>query len=203
MSACRAGCAAVPRGCAGRKSRRSATCRPTTTHASNGGVGPQPSEQMIASIAQSLHMSLDERDHLFRLAGHAPPARGSTIEHISPGILRIFDRLHDTPTEIVSELGETLRQNAARCRPHRRRIPIYRCRPQPRRPMVHRPPLPRHLPRRRPPLPLTNVGLGSARDRRDPRPPVTRSTTRRPTHGEQRGVPPPVACMRSGHTPPR
>ena len=72
--------------------------------------GPQPSEQMIAAIAQGLHMSLDERDHLFRLAGHAPPTRGSSSDHISPGLLRIFDRLHDTPAEIVSELGETLRQ---------------------------------------------------------------------------------------------
>lgn len=73
-------------------------------------VGPQPSEQMIASIAQGLHLSLDERDHLFRLAGHTPPSRGASSEHISPGMLRIFDRLHDTPAEIVSELGETLRQ---------------------------------------------------------------------------------------------
>jgi transcriptional regulator with XRE-family HTH domain len=72
--------------------------------------GPQPSEQMIASIAQGLHLSLDERDHLFRLAGHTPPDRGSAGEHISPGMLRIFDRLQDTPAEIVTELGETLRQ---------------------------------------------------------------------------------------------
>ncbi|WP_026875453.1 helix-turn-helix domain-containing protein [Jiangella gansuensis] len=74
--------------------------------------GPQPSEQMIASIAQGLHLSLDERDHLFRLAGHNPPTRGAAGEHISPGLLRIFDRLHDTPAEIVTELGETLRQTA-------------------------------------------------------------------------------------------
>jgi transcriptional regulator with XRE-family HTH domain len=73
--------------------------------------GPHPSEQMIASIAQGLHLSLDERDHLFRLAGHRAPARGSTSEHISPGMLRIFDRLTDTPAEIVTELGQTLRQN--------------------------------------------------------------------------------------------
>lgn len=72
--------------------------------------GPQPSEQMIASIAQGLHLSLDERDHLFRLAGHQPPVRGSSSDHISPGMLRIFDRLTDTPAEIVTELGETLRQ---------------------------------------------------------------------------------------------
>ncbi|HEV2798085.1 MAG TPA: helix-turn-helix transcriptional regulator [Nocardioides sp.] len=72
--------------------------------------GPQPSEQMVASIAQGLHLSLDERDHLFRLAGHHPPTRGPAGDHVAPGMLRIFDRLADTPAEIVTELGETLRQ---------------------------------------------------------------------------------------------
>ncbi|WP_329141606.1 helix-turn-helix transcriptional regulator [Streptomyces sp. NBC_00670] len=72
--------------------------------------GPQPSAQMAASIAQGLHLSLDERDHLFRLAGHNPPVRGSAGAHVGPGLLRILDRLADTPAEIVSELGETLRQ---------------------------------------------------------------------------------------------
>ena len=74
--------------------------------------GPHPSEQMVASIAQGLHLSLDERDHLYRLAGHRPPTRGATSDHISPGLLRVFDRLHDTPAEIVTELGETLLQTS-------------------------------------------------------------------------------------------
>lgn len=74
------------------------------------GVGPQPSEQMIAAIAQGLHLSLQERDHLYRLAGHHAPVPGEGTEHIAPGMLRIFDRLVDTPAEIVTELGETLRQ---------------------------------------------------------------------------------------------
>jgi len=72
--------------------------------------GPQPSSQMLASMALGLHLSLDERDHLFRLAGQNPPARGGASAHISPGLLRILDRLNDTPAEIVTELGETLRQ---------------------------------------------------------------------------------------------
>ncbi len=72
--------------------------------------GPQPSEQMVASIAQGLHLSLDERDHLFRLAGHVPPVRGRSGDHIAPGLLRVLDRLVDTPAEITTELGETLRQ---------------------------------------------------------------------------------------------
>jgi transcriptional regulator with XRE-family HTH domain len=74
------------------------------------GTGPQPSEQMLASIAQGLHLSLGERDHVFRLAGHSPPPRGAASDHVSPGLLRILDRLEDTPAEIVTELGETLRQ---------------------------------------------------------------------------------------------
>lgn len=73
-------------------------------------TGPHPSEQMIAAIAQGLHLSLGERDYVFRLAGHNPPVRGSSSDHISPGLLRILDRLADTPAEIVTELGETLRQ---------------------------------------------------------------------------------------------
>ncbi|MEV6158882.1 hypothetical protein AB0L53_51995 [Nonomuraea sp. NPDC052129] len=44
--------------------------------------------QMLASIAQGLHMSIDERDQLFRLAGHNPPPRGTFNEHINPGLLR-------------------------------------------------------------------------------------------------------------------
>ncbi len=74
------------------------------------GDGPLPSEQMLAAIAQGLHLTVDERDHLFRLAGHLPPPRGGVSDHISPGMLRILDRLTDTPAEIVTELGETLRQ---------------------------------------------------------------------------------------------
>lgn len=72
--------------------------------------GPHPSEQMIASMAQGLRLSRAERDHLFRLAGHRPPALSAGGDHVSPGVMRIFDRLGDTPAEIVTELGETLRQ---------------------------------------------------------------------------------------------
>jgi hypothetical protein len=72
---------------------------------------------MTASIAQGLHLSLDERDHLFLLAGHHPPARGSVSTHISPGLLHTLDRLQDTPAEITTELGATLRQSRGwRCR---------------------------------------------------------------------------------------
>lgn len=95
-----------------RREEVSALCHMSSDYYSRleRGTGPQPSEQMLASIAQGLHLSIEERDHLFRLAGHQPPVRGASSDHIGPGLLRILDRLGDTPAEIVTELGETLRQ---------------------------------------------------------------------------------------------
>ena len=74
--------------------------------------GPHPSEQLIRSIADGLRLSLTERDHLFRLAGHQPPARGASSDQISPSLLRVLDCINGSPAEIVTELGETLRQNS-------------------------------------------------------------------------------------------
>lgn len=73
--------------------------------------GPQPSEQMVASIARGLRLTLDERDHLFRLAGHAAPTRVHRSDHVSPALMRVLDRLDDTPSQVVSDLAETLAQN--------------------------------------------------------------------------------------------
>lgn len=72
--------------------------------------GPQPSEQMTAALARGLRLSLDERDHLFRLAGHAVPGRVSRADHVSPALMRVLDRLHDTPAMVVTDLAETLAQ---------------------------------------------------------------------------------------------
>ena len=72
--------------------------------------GPMPSEQMLAALARTLRMNLDERDHLFRLGGHPAPQRVLRENHISPGMMRILDRLEDTPAMVTSRLGEALRQ---------------------------------------------------------------------------------------------
>jgi transcriptional regulator with XRE-family HTH domain len=73
--------------------------------------GPQPSEQMLASIARALRLSTDERDYLFRLAGHHAPTPVSVATHVAPALLRVLDRLADTPALILSDLVETLVQN--------------------------------------------------------------------------------------------
>jgi transcriptional regulator with XRE-family HTH domain len=73
--------------------------------------GPQPSTQILAALARALRLAVPERDHLFRLAGHAAPDRLPTIDHVGPGIQRILDRLTDTPAQVVTATGETLVQN--------------------------------------------------------------------------------------------
>ena len=72
--------------------------------------GPRPSEQILAALARGLRLSLEERDHLFRLAGYATPHRTVLAEHVNPGMMRIFDGLEDAAAQVVGPVGETLRQ---------------------------------------------------------------------------------------------
>ena len=73
--------------------------------------GPQPSEPMLASLARALRLTGDERTYLYRVAGHNAPATLSASPHVAPALLRVLDRLDDTPALVLSDLGETLVQN--------------------------------------------------------------------------------------------
>lgn len=73
--------------------------------------GPQPGEHMLASIARALRLAGDERTCLYRIAGHNAPASLSASAHVAPALLRVLDRLDDTPALVLTELGETLVQN--------------------------------------------------------------------------------------------
>lgn len=73
--------------------------------------GPQPSVQLLTALARALRLTADERDYLFRVAGHNPPDRSVPSEHVAPALLRVLGRLSDTPALILNELAETLAQN--------------------------------------------------------------------------------------------
>ncbi|MGX1369324.1 transcriptional regulator with XRE-family HTH domain [Streptomyces canus] len=73
--------------------------------------GPVPSEQVLAGLARALRLSLSERDHLFELAGHSAPRRVLGDDHVSPTMVRIVERLSDTPALVMSRFNETLLQN--------------------------------------------------------------------------------------------
>ncbi|MBL1075592.1 helix-turn-helix domain-containing protein [Nocardia sp. 2] len=72
--------------------------------------GPRPSTQVLAALARALRLTDSERDHLYHLTGHQPPARGGDA-HVSPGLLHVLTKLDDTPACVISDLGEILVQN--------------------------------------------------------------------------------------------
>jgi len=74
------------------------------------GQSPRPSEQMVAALARGLRLTLEERDHLFRLVGYDAPQRVRRSDHVDAGLMRVMDRLGDTPAAIVTSTGETLVQ---------------------------------------------------------------------------------------------
>jgi transcriptional regulator with XRE-family HTH domain len=72
--------------------------------------GPVPSEQVLAGIAHGLRLTLEERDRIVALAGHAVPRRTRHGDHINAGMMRILDGLADAPAQVENVLGVTLRQ---------------------------------------------------------------------------------------------
>ncbi|MFD9038109.1 helix-turn-helix transcriptional regulator [Streptomyces bottropensis] len=72
---------------------------------------PQPSVQITTALARALRLTLDERDHLFVLIGHHAPARFHRSEHVSPTLMRVLDRLEDSPALVTTDLVDTLAMN--------------------------------------------------------------------------------------------
>ncbi|MFC4472406.1 helix-turn-helix transcriptional regulator [Streptomyces xiangluensis] len=72
---------------------------------------PQPSVQITTALTRALRLTLDERDHLFVLIGHNAPARFHRCEHVSPTLLRVLDRLDDSPALVTTDLVDTLAMN--------------------------------------------------------------------------------------------
>ena len=62
------------------------------------GRATQPSVQMLTAMARALRLSEDERDHLFLIAGHQPPAGRYDGSHVRPGLLYLLDQLSQPET---------------------------------------------------------------------------------------------------------
>jgi transcriptional regulator with XRE-family HTH domain len=74
--------------------------------------GSQPSEQVLTSLARALRLEVDERDHLFHLAGWESPRHGLIDLHVRPSMLRLIDRFSDLPAMVLSAKGDVLAWNA-------------------------------------------------------------------------------------------
>src|SRR5487761_1864884 len=54
--------------------------------------GPQPSEQMLGSLARALRRTSDERVPRSRRGAPPPPAPAAVAAHVPPALLRVLDR---------------------------------------------------------------------------------------------------------------
>lgn len=75
------------------------------------GRGPHPSVAVLTALARALRLTADERDHLFRLAGHQAPPRTGGDEHVGRGLLRLLDGLPGLPALVASDLNVVLARN--------------------------------------------------------------------------------------------
>ena len=75
------------------------------------GRAVNPSAQLLGALALALRLTEEERDHLFRVAGVAPPTRAQVPRHITPGVQRIVDRLGDVPLAVFSAAHDILLWN--------------------------------------------------------------------------------------------
>ncbi|MFF0065691.1 helix-turn-helix transcriptional regulator [Streptomyces sp. NPDC005279] len=65
------------------------------------GRAGRPSASVLGPLARALRLSEEERDHLYRLAGHSSPTPGIAPAHVTPGLQRIIDRLNDAAVVAV------------------------------------------------------------------------------------------------------
>lgn len=66
------------------------------------GRATTPSASVVAALARALQLTAGERDHLYRLAGLAPPADDAVGEHIPPGVRRVLTRLGDAAVAVFA-----------------------------------------------------------------------------------------------------
>ncbi|WP_318295285.1 helix-turn-helix transcriptional regulator [Streptomyces griseoaurantiacus] len=69
-----------------------------------------PSAQVTAALARALRLTSAERDHLYRLAGLAPP-HAEVPDHLPPGLRRMLDRLGDAAVAVFAADWQLIRWN--------------------------------------------------------------------------------------------
>jgi transcriptional regulator with XRE-family HTH domain len=106
---------------------------------------PQPSPQVLESLANALALTVDEHDHLYWLAGHRPPADRPATDELRPVVRRLLDQLDETPAQVTNRLLDLLACNklyAALANidldelPERNAIVLHFCHPDVTRPFL-------------------------------------------------------------------
>ncbi|MCF3962911.1 helix-turn-helix transcriptional regulator [Streptomyces fuscigenes] len=75
------------------------------------GRATAPSSQVLHALARALRLTRVERDHLFLLAGQAPPADGQVSQYIPPTVQRLLDQLGRNPIAVHDAYWNTISWN--------------------------------------------------------------------------------------------
>jgi transcriptional regulator with XRE-family HTH domain len=75
------------------------------------GRASAPSPSVLTPLANALRLSEDERAHLFRVAGQAPPGAGEIDRRITPSVQRVLDRFADVPVLVIDPAWYVIAMN--------------------------------------------------------------------------------------------
>ncbi|WP_262702920.1 MULTISPECIES: helix-turn-helix transcriptional regulator [Streptomyces] len=76
------------------------------------GRATAPSAQVVASLARALRLTTAERDHLYRMAGLAPPNDDRIPDRIPAGVHRVLHRLGDVAVAVFAADWQMIWWNA-------------------------------------------------------------------------------------------
>lgn len=77
------------------------------------GRATSPSTQVLAALSRALRLTTEERDHLYTVAGQAPPKRSAMTSHVPPSVQRLVDRMADLPVAVYDPSWTLIAWNAA------------------------------------------------------------------------------------------
>ncbi|MDR2984844.1 MAG: helix-turn-helix transcriptional regulator [Nocardiopsaceae bacterium] len=77
------------------------------------GRATNPSTQVLAALSRALRLTVQERDHLYTVAGQAPPKRSAMTTHVPPSVQRLVDRMADLPVAVYDPAWTIITWNQA------------------------------------------------------------------------------------------
>jgi transcriptional regulator with XRE-family HTH domain len=77
------------------------------------GRATNPSTQVIAALSRALRLTIEERDHLYTVAGQAPPRRSRIPSHVPASVQRLVDRLADLPVAVYDPAWTIIAWNSS------------------------------------------------------------------------------------------
>jgi transcriptional regulator with XRE-family HTH domain len=76
------------------------------------GRATAPSAQVLGALSRALRLTREEQDHLFRLAGQAPPRPDQINSQLTPSVQRLLDQLTGVPVSVNDAGWNTIAWNA-------------------------------------------------------------------------------------------